>query len=58
MEYWNTIRYDGLRKLKRNHIHFSIGKPDDNEVISGMRYSAEVLIYIDVENAMNDGIKF
>lgn len=44
--------------MNRNHIHFSIGKPGENEVISGMRYSSEILIYIDVERAMKDGIVF
>jgi len=44
--------------MNRNHIHFSVGKPGENEVISGMRNTSEVLIYIDTEKAMNDNIKF
>eukprot|EP00299_Pterocystis_sp_00344_P009039 c3665_g1_i1.p1 GENE.c3665_g1_i1~~c3665_g1_i1.p1 ORF type:complete len:242 (+),score=36.08 c3665_g1_i1:75-728(+) len=52
------ITQDGLRVMKRNHIHFAPGLPGESGVISGMRKSVEVLIYIDVESAMRDGIAF
>ena len=48
----------GLSRMKRNHIHFSAGEPNDGRVISGMRRSSEVLIYIDVSKAMSAGITF
>ena len=44
--------------MKRNHIHFAVGLPGDNQIISGARHNCEVFIFIDIENAMNDGIKF
>lgn len=44
--------------MARNHIHFSKGMPGDNGVISGMRQSCTVIIEIDMEKAMNNGIKF
>lgn len=43
--------------MKRQHIHFAQGVPAD-KVISGMRKSSQVLIYIDLERAMRAGIKF
>ena len=55
---WNLIKESGLSKVKRNHIHFAAGEPGDQGVISGMRSSAQVFIYIDVEKAMSEGIKF
>ena len=56
---WNLIKKSGLNKMKRNHIHFAAGEPGDQGVISGMRSSAQVFIYIDVEKAMSEGgIKF
>ena len=55
---WNLIKESGMSKMKRNHIHFAAGEPGDQGVISGMRSSAQVFIYIDVEKAMIDGIKF
>ncbi|KAJ3387379.1 hypothetical protein HDU84_000879 [Entophlyctis sp. JEL0112] len=48
----------GLSKMNRNHIHFAVGKAGDLDVISGMRKSSQVLIYINVPLAMSDGIKF
>lgn len=44
--------------MNRMHIHFAVGKTDDKEVISGFRKDSTVLIHIDMENAMNDGIEF
>ena len=55
---WKLIKNKGLYKMKRNHIHFAVGLPGDNQIISGARHNCEVFIFIDIENAMNDGIKF
>lgn len=55
---WNFIRINGLSKMKRNHIHFAIGLPGDQGVISGMRNNSPVIIYLDLAGAIHDGIKF
>jgi 2'-phosphotransferase len=55
---WEIIMKEGLNKMKRNHIHFAIGYPNDKCVISGMRRTCEVFIELDMQRAMNDGIKF
>ena len=57
---WLSISQDpkGLRRMKRNHIHFATGLLGEEGVISGMRFSATVLIYIDLEKALKDGILF
>ena len=52
------LKSGGLNKMKRNHIHFAKGLPGDSGVISGMRQNAEVRIYIDVKEAMNEGFEF
>ena len=51
---FKLIKENGLCKMKRNHIHFAKTK----NVSSGIRKNADVYIYIDVINAMKDGIKF
>ena len=56
----------GLRRMTRTHIHFASGLPqsfntedkDAAPVISGMRNSSTVLIYIDINAALSAGIKF
>jgi 2'-phosphotransferase len=68
---WEAIRQSGgLLTMGRNHIHFAAGIPeriapldsssrkDKKTVISGMRSSANVLIYIDMKKAMDAGLKF
>lgn len=55
---WNLIKNEGLSCMKRLHIHFAKGLPDDDNVISGMRQSAQVYIYINIEKALNDNITF
>jgi len=46
----------GLKKMTRNHIHFSTGLPDGKQgVISGMRNDAELLIYVDIKKSLEDG---
>jgi 2'-phosphotransferase len=55
--YEAIVASGGLKKMTRNHIHFSTGLPEDKKsgVISGMRNDAEILIYIDIERSMQDG---
>lgn len=55
---YGLIKNEGLNKMTRTHIHFAKGLLSDQDVISGMRKSADVLIYINVEKAMAAGIKF
>jgi len=54
---WELISKEGLSKMKRNHIHLAQGVPGNN-VISGMRNSSQILIWVDVQKAINAGIKF
>jgi 2'-phosphotransferase len=55
---WDSIEKIGLNRMQRNNIHMSPGLPDDPEVRSGIRTSTEVLIYINVPEAMDAGIPF
>ncbi|KAK4634416.1 tRNA 2'-phosphotransferase 1 [Fulvia fulva] len=62
----------GLKPMTRNHVHFASGPPAgfisivDKEtteeaaapVISGMRKSSTILVYLDISKAMEAGIKF
>jgi RNA:NAD 2'-phosphotransferase (TPT1/KptA family) len=52
------ILRDGLCRMTRQHIHFSIGELGNKEVVSGMRKTAEVYVHIDLNAALRDGIKF
>jgi 2'-phosphotransferase len=54
--YQPILETGGLKKMSRNHIHFSTGLPEDKQgVISGMRNDAEILIYIDIKRSLEDG---
>lgn len=55
---WNSIKATGLSKMSRQHIHLSAGEPGSTGVISGMRQTAEVMVYVNVPLAMQDGVKF
>ena len=52
----DPIKKQGLSKMSRQHIHFALGLPGAEGVISGMRKTAEVLIYLDVEKCLSEGI--
>ncbi|KAJ7493183.1 KptA family-domain-containing protein [Mycena galericulata] len=56
MQAWESISKQGLSRMSRNHIHLAQGYTGD--VISGMRSSSEVLIFIDVARALAADIKF
>lgn len=49
--------HEGLSKMKRNHIHLAQGLPGTG-VLSGMRQSSSVFIYVDVEKALQAGLNF
>lgn len=56
---WEHIKKEGLKRMNRTHIHFAQGVPGDSEeVISGMRGSCELMIYIDLEKSLKDGLLF
>ena len=44
--------------MSRQHIHMAEGFPEQGKVISGMRSTCHLAIFIDVEKAMKDGIEF
>ncbi|KAJ7777216.1 phosphotransferase KptA/Tpt1 [Mycena metata] len=56
MAAWRMISDQGLSRMSRNHIHLAQGFVGD--VISGMRSSSEVLIFIDVARALDADIQF
>uniref|UniRef100_A0A6M2DNV4 2'-phosphotransferase n=1 Tax=Xenopsylla cheopis TaxID=163159 RepID=A0A6M2DNV4_XENCH len=51
---WKAIKKEGLRRMKRMHIHFA----KDLNSISGIRKNCQVLIYVDIKLALKDGYKF
>mmetsp|Transcript_20901 Transcript_20901/g.23872 ORF Transcript_20901/g.23872 Transcript_20901/m.23872 type:complete len:231 (+) Transcript_20901:57-749(+) len=52
------ISTEGLSKMSRNHIHFAKGMPSENGVISGMRKSCDIYIYMDATKCSETGIQF
>eukprot|EP00931_Biecheleriopsis_adriatica_P029089 TRINITY_DN17316_c0_g1_i1.p1 TRINITY_DN17316_c0_g1~~TRINITY_DN17316_c0_g1_i1.p1 ORF type:complete len:262 (-),score=48.44 TRINITY_DN17316_c0_g1_i1:62-823(-) len=59
---WQQIQTEGIRTMTRNHIHLKCADLSSEEnmgtVMSGTRGEVEVIVYIDVEKAMAEGIKF
>ncbi|EHK24640.1 uncharacterized protein TRIVIDRAFT_168495, partial [Trichoderma virens Gv29-8] len=56
--FWPAIEESGgLKVMGRNHIHCSTGTPEEG-VTSGMRKDAELVIEIDVEKSLQDGIQW
>jgi len=55
-KYISAIIKNGLNPMKRTHIHFSTQEYGSSEMISGMRKSSEVLIYLDVEKVLDNNI--
>jgi 2'-phosphotransferase len=56
---WNQIQQQGvIKRMKRNHIHLATGLPGSSGVISGMRQSCDVYIYVDAAKCAKDGIRF
>ncbi|KRX10827.1 hypothetical protein PPERSA_00997 [Pseudocohnilembus persalinus] len=57
-KFWEQIRKEGLKPMSRNHVHFAIGYPKDNEVISGMRQTCDVFVEIDLQRAIESDMKW
>ena len=60
---WDQIQSSGgLHKMQRNHIHFATGishnidGTKNNAVISGMRKSCDVYIYVNIQKCIHDDI--
>ncbi|KAI8820475.1 KptA family-domain-containing protein [Fimicolochytrium jonesii] len=52
------IAKEGLKPMSRQHIHFAAGMPGGGGVISGMRSSCDVVIYLDLQKALDAGVEF
>lgn len=69
---WTLIATSGgLKPMGRNHVHFAAGLPqgfksivedgkadDEAPVISGMRKSSTILMFLDLKKAMEAGVEF
>ncbi|KAL3691427.1 hypothetical protein R1sor_005078 [Riccia sorocarpa] len=53
----DPILKQGLKRMQRNHVHFATGLAPTDGVISGMRKTCNILIYLDVGKALQDGMK-
>lgn len=57
LDAWKQIQTKGyLSRMNRQHIHFAQGMP--GEVVSGMRKSCQVYIYMNAAKCANEGIVF
>ena len=58
-EAWKAIHASGyLSIMKRHHIHFAAGLLGEQGVISGMRRTCQIYVYIDAGKCARDGIVF
>ena len=48
-----SLRPDGWER----DIHFDLGKPGSENVISGMRSNCDTLIYLDIQKCLDDDIE-
>lgn len=57
---YKLIQKDGLNRMERTHIHFAITEDiiKGNQQQSGIRSNCQVLIYLDMKKAMEDGLEF
>ncbi|KAH9471292.1 hypothetical protein Pst134EA_005196 [Puccinia striiformis f. sp. tritici] len=55
---WDNIVQEGIKPMTRTHIHFSKGLLGEEGVVSGMRASCDIFIYLDVEKCFKDKIEF
>jgi 2'-phosphotransferase len=56
-QYIESIKKNGLNRMSRKHIHF-VSEINENKQTSGYKNKSDVLIFIDMNKCMDDGIKF
>jgi 2'-phosphotransferase len=56
--YETCIVSQGLKRMQRTHIHFASGLPQEDGVISGMRKSCQIYIYINAAKCAADDVPF
>lgn len=54
--HWGSIKQQGLSRMNRMHIHFAPGLPGEDGVISGIRSSCQIYIYVDMSKALGGKI--
>ena len=52
------VESGGLKRMARTHIHLARGLPGESGIISGMRASSEIVIWVDVAAATRAGVRF
>ena len=57
-EAYKIIRFEGLSKMDRNHVHFAVGEPGEKGVVSGMANESTIHIHLDLAKAIDDGFEF
>lgn len=55
---WKLIKESGLNRMNRQHIHMAVDTVGKDSVISGMRSTCQVAVYVDVDAAIEDGFEF
>merc|ERR1719230_2398592 len=58
LEAWAVIKQEGISRMTRNHVHLAKDLPGESGVISGMRGSCEVLIWVNIATAQRGGLRF
>jgi 2'-phosphotransferase len=58
LDIWETIKREGLSRMSRNFVHLAKDLPGESGVISGMRASCQVLIWVDIAAAERAGLNF
>lgn len=55
---WRKIKKEGLNRMSRSHVHFTIGHIGETHVTSGMRSDCEIIVELDLKKALEGGLKF
>ena len=58
IDHLDSILSGGLKRMARHHVHLAKGLLGEAGVISGMRRNAELFIWVNVREALEDGLRF